>query len=195
MSALHQLAQRLRLIVSRGVVELVNDTLKMQSMQVTLLSDETQDDVERFQDYGITCVPFDDAEVLVMSVGGDRSHAVVVRADDRRHRPKGLVAGDVCLYTDKGERVYLDRVADIVHLGDKSGAAFVSRIGDKTTSDTTMSTWMTAVGTAITAMAVGFNVAPAGTPVVSLGVGGVVPPTPATDFGEISTGASKVKAT
>lgn len=125
--ALAPVVRRLRLMVSRGVVELVNDGLKMQGLQVSLLSDELADDVERFQDYGITSVPFTGAEVLFLSVGANRSHGVVVSVADRRHRPKDLVEGDVCLYTDKGERVYLNRVDDIVHLGAKSAAAFAAR--------------------------------------------------------------------
>lgn len=128
--ALAPVVRRLRLMVSKGVVELVNDGLKMQGLQVSLLSDELSDDVERFQDYGITSVPFTGAEVLFLSVGANRSHGVVVSVADRRYRPKDLVEGDVCLYTDKGERVYLNRVDDIVHLGAKSAADFVALAAD-----------------------------------------------------------------
>lgn len=114
-------------MISRGVVKVVNDSLKCQGLQVALLSDELQDDVERFQEYGFTSTPFTDAEALFLSVGGNRAHGIVVCVTDRRYRPKDLNAGDVCLYTDKGERVYLDRVNDIVHIGAKSGAEFIAQ--------------------------------------------------------------------
>jgi phage baseplate assembly protein V len=120
------LSKKLRLMVSRGVVELVNDSLKCQGLQLSLLADEVQDDVERFQDYGITSTPFKEAEVLFLSVGGNRSHGVAVCVMDRRYRPKDLNEGDVCLYTDKGERVYLDRDNDIVHIGAKAAAEFLA---------------------------------------------------------------------
>lgn len=120
------LIMRVRLMVAKGVVELVNDSLKAQSLQVSLLADETKDDVERFQEYGFTSTPFVGAEVLFLSVGGNRSHGVAVCVTDRRHRPKDLTEGDVCLFTDKGERVYLDRVSDIVNLGAKAAAEFVA---------------------------------------------------------------------
>lgn len=120
------LANRVRLIVSRGVVGLVDDSFKMQALQVELHEEEIHDGVERFEDYGITSHPFKDAEVLYLSVGGNRSAGVVVRVADRRHRPKDMAEGDMCLYTDKGERVYLNRLDDIVHLGAKSAADFVA---------------------------------------------------------------------
>jgi phage baseplate assembly protein V len=122
--AVAPLQQRLRLLISRGAVKLVNDALKCQGLQVSLLSDEVRDDVERFQEYGYTSVPFTDAEALFLSVGGNRSLGVVICVNDRRHRPLSLNEGDVCLFTDLGERVYLNRATDIVHLGAKVAPQF-----------------------------------------------------------------------
>ena len=121
------LAHRVRATVARGVVKLVNDSLKCQGLQVELLADELRDGVERFEDYGMTSHPYVGAEVLYLSVGGQRSHGIVARVMDRRCRPKDLGEGDVCLYTDAGERVYLDRAADVVHLGAKSAADFLAK--------------------------------------------------------------------
>ena len=121
------LARRVSLIVSRGVVTLVNDALKCQGLQVELVADELQDDVEHFQEYGFTHHPFVGAEALFFSVGGVRSHGIIACVTDRRHRPLNLGEGDVCLYTDAGERVYLDRTGDIVNLGARTGAEFVAQ--------------------------------------------------------------------
>ena len=121
------IVHRMRLTVSRGVVKLVKDTLKLQGVQVELLGDEVADDVEHFQEYGFTNHAFKDAEALFLSVGGSRAHGIVACVTDRRYRPKSLGEGDVCLFTDKGERVYLDRANDIVHIGAKSGAEFIAQ--------------------------------------------------------------------
>jgi hypothetical protein len=43
---------RIRLMLSRAVVSLINDAAKAQELQVDLLADETQDGVERWQNYG-----------------------------------------------------------------------------------------------------------------------------------------------
>lgn len=131
--ATRPLATRIRLMISRGIVKLVDDSFKMQALQVELHGDELHDEVERFEDYGMTAHPFTDSEALYLSIGGDRSAGVVVRVSDRRHRPKDLGEGDVCLYTDKGERVFLERAGDIVHIGAKSAAEFIA-MGAKTDS-------------------------------------------------------------
>lgn len=103
------LARSLRLMVGRAVVRLVNDGLKMQSVQVSLLADEVRDDVERMQEYGFTSHPHPGAEAAVVCVGGERGHAVVIAVDDRRYRLKGLQQGEVALYTDEGDRIVLRR--------------------------------------------------------------------------------------
>lgn len=122
---LNPLGRRIRLLISRGVVDLVNDSLKCQGLQVSLLADEVRD-AERFEDYGMTSHPESGAEVLFLSVGGNRSHGIVARVLDRRYRPLNMDEGDVCLYTRNGERVYLDDSGDIVNLGAKSAADFVA---------------------------------------------------------------------
>lgn len=102
-------ARRIRLMVSRGVIRLVNDSLKVQGVQIALLADETHDQVERFQNYGMTSVPLEGAEGVFLSVGGSRDHGIVIAVDDRRYRLKGLKPGEVALYDDQGQAVHLKR--------------------------------------------------------------------------------------
>ena len=101
------LQRRLRLLVSRGVVNIVNDALKTQNLQVSLLADETADDVERFQNYGHTSVPPSGSEAIVLSVGGKRQHLVAVVVDDKTSRLGGLIAGDSAVYHLEGHHVLL----------------------------------------------------------------------------------------
>lgn len=103
------IARRVRLMVSRAVVQLINDGAKMQELQVLLLSDELRARVERFQNYGFTSVPLAGAEALVVSVGGSRSHPVAVAVDDRRYRKRDLQPGETAIYTDEGDYVLLKR--------------------------------------------------------------------------------------
>ncbi len=102
------LARRVRLMVGRGVLALVNDGLKMQGVQVQLLAGEVRD-LERFQDYGFTSVPHGGAEVAAMFIDGDRNHGIAIRIDDRRYRVKGLQAGEVAIYTDEGDKIVFKR--------------------------------------------------------------------------------------
>ncbi|MEX7635148.1 phage baseplate assembly protein domain-containing protein, partial [Serratia marcescens] len=48
------IGRRLRLMVDRAVVRIVTDSLGRQNLQVQSLADETNADVERFQNYGMS---------------------------------------------------------------------------------------------------------------------------------------------
>lgn len=101
------IARRVRLMVARAVIELVNDATRMQSVQVSLLSDELRDSVERFQEYGFTSVPLPGAEGVALAVSGNRDHVVVVATDDRRYRKLGMQPGEVAIYNNVGDYVIL----------------------------------------------------------------------------------------
>lgn len=103
------LRRRVGNMIARAVVRLVNDGAKIQALQLSVLANETRDGVERFQQYGVTSVPHDGAEAIVLFVGGERAHGVAVAVDDRRYRKKGLKPGEVALYTDEGDHILLKR--------------------------------------------------------------------------------------
>ncbi len=103
------LSGRIAMIASRAIVRLVDDALKLQGVQLELLADESQDAVERFQNYGLTSRPRDGAEAIVLCIGGLRSHAVAIVVDDRRYRLQNLAEGEVALYDDLGQVVHLTR--------------------------------------------------------------------------------------
>lgn len=103
------LQRRVQLGVSRAVVKMVNDSLKCQGLQISMLAGELQDGVEHFQPYGFTAHPKPGAEGVFLSVGGNRSHGIVVCVGDRRYRLKGLEEGEVALYDDQGSKVHLKR--------------------------------------------------------------------------------------
>lgn len=103
------LKRRVYLMISRAVVTLVKDPLKMQELQVNGLAGETIDGVERFQQYGFTSVPHPGAEAILLSIGGDRSHPVVIAVDDRRYRLKALDRGEIALYDDQDQKLHIKR--------------------------------------------------------------------------------------
>ncbi|QPC44011.1 phage baseplate assembly protein V [Kaustia mangrovi] len=101
--------RRIDNMVSRGVWRRGDDGKKMQEGQVSLLKNEVRDRVERWQNYGITSVPHEGAETVVMFVGGSRDHPMIMAVDDRRYRKKDMEAGEVALYTDEGDYVHIKR--------------------------------------------------------------------------------------
>lgn len=66
---LEGIGRRLRLLVDRAVVRIVTDSLGRQNLQIQSLADSTNDDVERFQNYGLTSVPPVGSEALILAVG------------------------------------------------------------------------------------------------------------------------------
>ena len=68
-------------------------------------SDETIEDREYFQHYGFTSRPKTGAELIIVNEG---NHYVAVASDDRRYRV-AVEDGEVCLYTDEGDRIHFKR--------------------------------------------------------------------------------------
>lgn len=95
------LARRVRLMISRCVVLGVNDALKLQGLQISLLADEVRDGAERMQQYGFTSHPHPGAEAVAVFPAGNRDHPLVIATDDRRYRPRDLQPGESALYTDE----------------------------------------------------------------------------------------------
>ena len=112
-SIMERVRQLMRDGVARAVLNVVDDEGNMQRVQISLLEDEVIDDVERFQDYGFTSVPEEGSEATVVFVGADRSHPIVVVADDRRVRKKGLNPGEVAVYHKNGDFIHLKNEKEI----------------------------------------------------------------------------------
>lgn len=109
MAILRNIRRRVALLASRAIVRAVRDTTLFQELQLELLAGETRDRAERIQDYGFTSVPHAGAEAVVLHIGANRDHPVVLAVGDRRYRLRGLEAGEVALYDDLGSRVALRR--------------------------------------------------------------------------------------
>lgn len=99
--------------IARAVVQLVDDSRRLQRVQLGVLAGEDIDDGERFQQYGFSSVPLDGAEAVVLFPAGDRAHPLVIAVDDRRHRPTDGKPGEVCVYSNTGATIRLLETGDI----------------------------------------------------------------------------------
>jgi len=106
-------ARRLRLLVTRGVVKSVDDSKGLQALQISGLSGELLDAIQRLQQYGFTCHPHPGADTINLSVGASRSHTVVIAVDDRRYRLQ-LAEGEVAMYDDQGQAIKLLRSGIVI---------------------------------------------------------------------------------
>lgn len=108
-SAIAPVEGRVRMMLSRAIIRVVDDAARLQAMQIELLDGEAQDGVERFQQYGLTAHPHPGAEAVACFPAGLRSHGIVIAVDDRRFRLTGLQQGEVALHDDLGNIVKLGR--------------------------------------------------------------------------------------
>lgn len=96
---------RIRMLVSRSIVSLIDDSTAIQLMQVKLMKDETKDNVERLQNYGFTSHPEPEGEAVIVFPMGNRDHGIVIVADDSRYRITDLPEGGVAMYHKDGHYI------------------------------------------------------------------------------------------
>lgn len=107
--SLQPLKRRIYLMLGRAVLAALSDDKQRQYVQFSALKGEVKDNVERVQEYGFTSHPLPGAQVIFISLSGNRDHPVVISADDPRYRKNDLEPGEVALYTDEGDFIHFKR--------------------------------------------------------------------------------------
>lgn len=124
---------RVKLLAQRGVVRSSDDGTKALELEIAVLARESLRGVERFAHFGLTSRPPIGAEVVVLALGGNRDHPIVVADEDRRARPVGtLEEGEVCIYAQGPSRITLraDGSIEVEASGGLSISADVEVAGD-----------------------------------------------------------------
>lgn len=103
--------QKIRLMVARGIVKLVQDS-GLQLMQLDLLDEETRDGVERVQNYGHRGHPPQGSTVATVAVAGSRDHLVVVACEHPDHVPP-LAQGESAMYAMFGQLFKMDKDGNV----------------------------------------------------------------------------------
>jgi len=96
------------LMIGRGIITAVNADKDIQLTSVNLLADETKDKTELFQHFGFTSYPPSETECVMLSIGGNRDHGIIIATEKRDLRLKGLSEGDSALYNKKGKFLWLN---------------------------------------------------------------------------------------
>lgn len=96
-------------LLRRSILTRLDASTKLQTVQVKAIEGEVLDGMEYFEPYGFTSKAFTGAEPLVATVEGKRGHEVVICIADRRYRLKDLQDGEVALFDDQGNQVWLQR--------------------------------------------------------------------------------------
>jgi phage baseplate assembly protein V len=104
-----ELQNRIYNMNARSVVRLVNDTSARQQLQIEVTQGEVCDPVEHPQNYGFTSHPLPGSDGFVFFIGGMREQGVVLVVDDRRYRVHSTEPGEVGVYDDLGNKIFLRR--------------------------------------------------------------------------------------
>lgn len=112
------LASRSGNAAKRATVEKTNEDPLMREVDLKLHHDEAAADIEHFEPYGFTSRVHPPnqqggkkrkAEAIVLNLGDNASHGVVIVIADRRYRLKGLKNGEVAIFDDQGQKVHITR--------------------------------------------------------------------------------------
>lgn len=99
------LANRIRLSITKAIVESIVDSTAIQTVKLDALTEEVFDKVERPQNYGLTSNPPADSEAVLGEIGGSRDNPIVIIVENSANRPKNLNAGEVILWALFGQRI------------------------------------------------------------------------------------------
>ncbi|NHR07640.1 phage baseplate assembly protein [Chromobacterium haemolyticum] len=110
-----RLVHRLWMLVGRGKTTTVNDAGPIQMVQVKLGADEVRDNTRRAAEYGFTSSPPAGSDAVLVFVGGDRSNGVVIATNHQASRLKNLQPGEVAIFDNQGQSVYLTRAGIVVN--------------------------------------------------------------------------------
>ncbi len=101
------LKNRILQLVLRAIVNRIDDTKDLQTLQVITLADEVQDDVEYVQPYGLASHAPENSQAVLIFPQGNRSHGVALVVGNAQYRLKGLASGEVALYHKDGNEIRL----------------------------------------------------------------------------------------
>jgi len=109
MNILTTLSNKIYSMIGRAILTAINNSGKVQRIQVKGIYGETLTDIDRIQEYGLETYPevSGDTEVILICPDGNREQAIAIKVGTRAYRPTILNEGEVCLYDKFGNTVLL----------------------------------------------------------------------------------------
>jgi hypothetical protein len=104
---IRKLINRIQMMICKALLASVDDTQEIQLVKVIANEGEVQDGLERIQDYGFTSNPPLNGDAVILYIGGNKDHGVVIKAGAGAVRKKGLLTGEVSVYTRYGNYLHM----------------------------------------------------------------------------------------
>lgn len=112
MKLMKPLKRMVEAMVARSIINSIKYMDGVQVVQLSVLADETMDDIEHMQEFGFASGPPAGSSALVLSVAGERGHMVVVATDNAEHRPE-VEPGESMLYNEFGVTLKLNKDGEL----------------------------------------------------------------------------------
>lgn len=101
----------------RTVLTSIDSKGPIQLVQADGLAGEQLQDNELMQHYGFTSVPLAGTQMIVLPIGGKTAHGVAIASEHLAARIKNLKSGEVAIYDDQGQSVFLTRQGIVINGG------------------------------------------------------------------------------
>ncbi len=99
----------------RAKIKRVNTGTDIAKVQVEALAGETGQDYDLMAHFGFTYNPPIDSEAIVIALGGQTSHSIIIATENGSYRIKSLKPGEVAVYNQSGASITLKegRIIDV----------------------------------------------------------------------------------
>lgn len=104
MRNLERLARNIKLAIAQGVASGISEGGRL--LQLSLLADESADEVERIQNYGFASHPPTGGSAAVVFIAGYREQGMAVAVEGPDGSPDDLESGEVKIYTASGDAIH-----------------------------------------------------------------------------------------
>ena len=113
-----RLIHKAKSMIGKALLEAVTDTDEIQIVKISGMDNEVQSGLERIQEYGVTSNPPIGSECVVLYIGGNKDHGVVIKTDSGEYRVTGLNSGEVCFYSEHGQKILFNEDGEIINSND-----------------------------------------------------------------------------
>ena len=107
--SIERLWRRVSNLVGFGRITATDDTGGVHKAQIKLGQDEIRDATPVLALYGMHSHAPPGSDVTVLFNGGDRSNGLAIASGNQGARPRGTQAGEVALYDNQGQQVFIGR--------------------------------------------------------------------------------------
>lgn len=111
--ALQPIREKISHAVMRAIVSAVDDSKSMQLLKISCADDDATEDVEHPQEYGLSSVAPSGGESVAARIGGRSDDLLSLISSYSKSRPNNLSSGEVCLWSDFGQKITLKKDGSI----------------------------------------------------------------------------------